>query len=95
MLADKDAMAALRHIHVQISDWHLASVNSPRSENPQKLKKIISALGTSPVSVHASVANAWIAIKKATEAGDRIVVFGSFYTVSEAMVVAQEHGQRI
>jgi len=95
MLADKDATAALRHIHVQISDWHLAPVNSPRSEKPEKLKKIISSLGTSPVSIHASVADAWTAIEKATEAGDRIVVFGSFYTVSEAMVVAQEHGQRI
>jgi len=95
MLADKDVAAALTHIHPQINDWHLAPVDSPRSEKPEKLKKIIISLGKARVSVHASVADAWIAVEKAIEAGDRIVVFGSFYTVSEAMVVAQEHGQRI
>jgi len=95
MLADKDVAAALAHIHLQINDWHLAPVDSPRSEKPEKLKKIIISQGKAPVSVHASVADAWTAIEKATEAGDRIVVFGSFYTVSEAMMVAQEHGQRI
>ncbi len=95
MLADKDSAAALKHIYSQITDWHVASLNSPRSEKPEKMKDIIRSLGCSPVALHASVADAWTAIERSLKAGDRIVVFGSFYTVSEAMVVAQAHGQRI
>ncbi|HEB56501.1 MAG TPA: bifunctional tetrahydrofolate synthase/dihydrofolate synthase [Gammaproteobacteria bacterium] len=95
MLADKDSRTALWHIHSQITDWHIAPLNSPRSEKPENLKDIIHSLGRSPVCLHASVALAWEAIESRAEVGDRIVVFGSFYTVSEAMVVAQAHGQRI
>ncbi|NOZ36983.1 MAG: bifunctional tetrahydrofolate synthase/dihydrofolate synthase [Gammaproteobacteria bacterium] len=95
MLADKDCRTVLRHIHLQITDWHIAPLASSRSEKPENLKDIINSLGCSPVSVHVSVAEAWNAIESQLESGDRIVVFGSFYTVSEAMVVAQAHGQRI
>ncbi len=95
MLADKDCRTVLRHIHAQITDWHIAPLTSSRSEKPENLKDIINSLGCSPVSVHVSVAEAWNVIESQLESGDRIVVFGSFYTVSEAMVVAQEHGQRI
>ncbi|HEB86298.1 MAG TPA: bifunctional tetrahydrofolate synthase/dihydrofolate synthase [Gammaproteobacteria bacterium] len=95
MLADKDSRTALRHIHSQITDWHIASLNTLRSEKPENLKHIIHSLGRSSACVHTSVAEAWNAIESSAKAGDRVVVFGSFYTVSEAMVVAQAHGQRI
>ncbi|VAX14529.1 Dihydrofolate synthase @ Folylpolyglutamate synthase [hydrothermal vent metagenome] len=95
MLADKDSRTALKYIHSQITDWHIAPLNSRRSEKPENLRDIIHSLGCSPVSLHTSVAQAWEAIERRAESGDRIVVFGSFYTVSEAMVVAQAHGQRI
>lgn len=95
MLADKDSTTALAHIYSQITDWHVTSLNSLRSEEPEKLRGIIHSLGRSPVCVHTSVAEAWAAIESRVEGGDRIVVFGSFYTVSEAMVVAQAQGQRI
>ena len=95
MLADKDSTAALEHIYTQIDDWHVVPLNTPRSEKPENLKDIILSLGVSEVCMHDSVAEAWSVIDKSVQAGDRIVVFGSFYTVSEVMVVAQAHGQRI
>ncbi len=95
MLADKDSRTALRHIYLQVTNWHIAPLNSPRSEKPENLENIIHSLGHSPICLHTSVIEAWNAIESLIEVGDRIVVFGSFYTVSEAMVVAQAHGQRI
>ncbi len=95
MLADKDSVSALKHIHSYIDDWYVISLDTPRSEKPEKLKDIILGLGATSVSLQASAADAWTVLEKSAQAGDRIVVFGSFYTVSEVMAVAQTHGQRI
>ncbi len=95
MLADKDSTAALKAIYSQIDGWYLSALDTPRSEKPEKLRDIIHALSETPCAVYASVAEACSAIEKSAKAGDRIIVFGSFYSVSEAMAVAQAHGQRI
>ena len=95
MLADKDSAAALAHIASQIDDWHVVGLNTPRSEKPEKLRDILLSLKAGGVSSHGSVAEACRAIEESAQAGDRIVVFGSFYTVSEVMALAPAPGQRI
>jgi len=44
MLADKDSAAALEHIHSQIDEWHLAALDTPRSEKPETLRDIVASL---------------------------------------------------
>ncbi|HHH89422.1 MAG TPA: bifunctional tetrahydrofolate synthase/dihydrofolate synthase [Aliiroseovarius sp.] len=85
MLADKDCAAALAPMRARIDEWHLAPLASPRSARPEVLAQILEG-GTAPVRVHASMASARQGVMAAAGRGDRIVVFGSFHTVSEVML---------
>jgi dihydrofolate synthase/folylpolyglutamate synthase len=86
-MADKDIPALLARMAPLVDAWHLCDLPTPRAAKAQDLAALVAALpaGTPArqvaVHTHASPADALAAAAAAAEAADRIVVFGSFYTV--------------
>ncbi len=90
MLADKDSRntfaALLPHVHV----WHVSNLDTPRTASAQRLQEELVALSATRVTVFDTIVQAYQAAQRLAESGDRILVFGSFYTVS-ALLQTDEH----
>jgi len=83
MLADKDLFATLGAMAGVVDAWFLASLCVPRGASAVRLAEVLADLGvTAPVGVYADVVAALTVARTLATEGDRIVVFGSFYTVS-------------
>jgi dihydrofolate synthase/folylpolyglutamate synthase len=93
MLADKDIAAVVRALAPHVARWHLATLGGPRGASARQIAAALQAAGvTAPAAEHASVAAALAAAQDEAGEDDKIVVFGSFLTVAEAM--AQLQAQR-
>jgi len=83
MLRDKDIAGVLAALAPRIDRWHLASLGGPRGASSADLA---AALGNgSNVHRHETVAQALAAARASAREDDKIVVFGSFLTVGEAI----------
>jgi len=84
MLDDKDLDGVLSAMQSQICDWAVASLPSPRSCKVERLQQALQQRNAS-VTSYARIAQAIEAqCSNATE-NDQIVIFGSFFTVAEAL----------
>jgi len=91
MLRDKDIHGVLRAIKGRITRWHLATLGGPRGADAKTLEQALRAAGCAePASLHPTVAAALAAARSEAGEGDKIVVFGSFLTVAEAMAHTRE-----
>ena len=86
MLADKDIAGALAALKGRVDCWHLASLPGPRGTSAEALAEIVRAgeLGGDIVT-HATPAEAMAAARGRAGESDRILAFGSFYTVAGAL----------
>ncbi|MEE8379420.1 MAG: cyanophycin synthetase, partial [Gammaproteobacteria bacterium] len=82
MLADKDIPAVIDCFSGLIDQWHLAPLDVPRGAGSQQLRD---ALDGQDSLVFNDVISAYQAALGAAGPEDRIVVFGSFYTVAEVL----------
>jgi dihydrofolate synthase/folylpolyglutamate synthase len=80
MLADKDIAASVQTIRQEIDCWYVAELACKRAASKEIL---LAALQNEEVTVFSSMKEAYRLAKKEAVAGDVIVVFGSFHTVSE------------
>jgi dihydrofolate synthase/folylpolyglutamate synthase len=83
-MADKDLNTMLARIAPLIDHWYLTDLPLPRASRAADLRPLVEALpGAIPreTSTHASPREALAAALGAVDPADRIVVFGSFYTV--------------
>jgi dihydrofolate synthase/folylpolyglutamate synthase len=86
MLRDKDVAGVLRALAPRVTRWHLASLAGPRAASAQDLERNLRAVEPrTPAEKFPSPADALAAALERAEEGDKIVVFGSFLTVGEAM----------
>jgi dihydrofolate synthase/folylpolyglutamate synthase len=86
MLRDKDARAVVQSLEAQIDAWHLAATHGERGQDAaQLLDAAFAAEARQRCAAHANVAAALDAAVGGANADDRIVVFGSFVIVAEAM----------
>ncbi|MGF6721395.1 dihydrofolate synthase/folylpolyglutamate synthase [Paraburkholderia sp. GAS41] len=87
---DKDIAGVIEHLKGEIDHWCVTDLPSPRAASAQDLEAVLRECGVaegadSSVTRYASPADAFHdALKRASE-NDRIVVFGSFYTVAGVM----------
>lgn len=86
MLADKDIAGVVREMRDEVDAWYAASLTvergSPAERLAQHVRDVISEV---EVYRHETVEQAYHAALLAAGAQDRVVVFGSFYTVAEAL----------
>lgn len=83
-MRDKDLPALLAKLSPLVDHWHLCDLDTARAATADELAAAVQALPTQqPVTVHthADPAAALAAAVAAADPADRIVVFGSFYTV--------------
>ena len=86
-MADKDIPALLAKIALLVDVWHCCDLPTPRAASAAELADLVrqaalARVGGAPaVHTHDSPTAALAAAMAAVDAADRIVVFGSFYTV--------------
>ena len=86
MLEDKAHADALSEILPKISQWFIADLDVSRGMKATELAAVVEKLDDkSKVACFGSVKQAIEAADRAAETADRIVIFGSFYTVEFAM----------
>lgn len=86
VLQNKDVFGIVNALHGVVDSWHLADLNVERAMTTKDIQSVLQQVDKqAPVSCHTSVKLAKdSAIERASE-GDRVVVFGSFYVVSEIL----------
>ena len=86
MLADKDAAAVARELTAVTSHWYCAGLRGERGQSGAELAETLERSGV-PGSIHVfdTVASALQSAVSDSAADDAVLVFGSFFTVAEAM----------
>ena len=86
MLADKDAAGVFAALSALVDAWWTCTPASPRARDAAELAAILREhAGGAPVRVQPDVSAALAEARSAAREGDRILVFGSFYTVAAAL----------
>ena len=88
-LADKDVEGIVGALENAVSSWFLAGLESiaGRGQSVDEFAARLANTAAAGGSRHASVSAALDAARVEANAGDRILVFGSFHTVAEALAV--------
>lgn len=86
MLQDKDIPAVLQPMLANVSKWHCVDLAIPRGARAGQLQAVLESLSPGAnISTYKSVAEAMAQLESLASEVDRVVVFGSFYTVAEAL----------
>ncbi len=87
MLADKDIAGVVAALDPHIDTWLVAGVDTPRSATAQQLDKVLEQCRVrGEIKICKNIADALSYACNAAGENDRIIAFGSFYTVAEVMV---------
>jgi dihydrofolate synthase / folylpolyglutamate synthase len=86
-LADKDVAGIVDALGDSIAQWLLAGLEpqSPRGQSAQALAQRLAGTAASAATLHTSVDAALDAALAVSQAGERVLVFGSFHTAAEAL----------
>ena len=88
-LADKDAAGVVAALENDIASWVLAGLESARArgQGVDALASQLQGFAAAQGSRHATVQAALQAAHAQAGSGDRVLVFGSFHTVAEALAI--------
>lgn len=94
MLADKDVASVAAALKPAVSHWLVAGLEVPRGAAAEAIEQALARAGIKAYTRCRDVADAYMqACDMATE-NDRIIVFGSFYTVATVMKLRASRGPR-
>jgi dihydrofolate synthase/folylpolyglutamate synthase len=86
MLADKDIVGTVQAVDKLIDDWHIAALPVPRAAPLSILQEsFFKAKLDKQIKPYPDIARAYQAAIDEAKPGDRVIVFGSFYTVAEVI----------
>ncbi len=86
MLGDKDIEGVIDAMRGRVDLWFVAAPDAARAAPAARAREALEARGLGPATrSFATVAAAFEAARREAGANDRIVVFGSFHTVAEAL----------
>jgi dihydrofolate synthase/folylpolyglutamate synthase len=86
MLKDKDIAGVVRTLNPHIDKWLVGSIDAPRGATAEELVHVLEQEGViGEVQAFNTVTEALNHACKEAGENDRIITFGSFYTVAEAM----------
>ncbi len=93
MLKDKDMRGVVRALKDHIDVWLAAGIDQPRGASAAELAEVLAEEQVrGEVRVFASAADALQHARKAAAENDRILAFGSFYTVADVMRARELRG---
>jgi dihydrofolate synthase/folylpolyglutamate synthase len=88
MMADKDIAGVIECVKDRIDVWHVATLATPRAATAEVLAQAIAAAGGARrVQLHEDIASAFQSARSVASENDRIVAFGSFYTVADVLAL--------
>jgi len=85
MLIDKDIDGTIEAVRHNIDEWHLASLEVPRGAEVGVLVDTLAKKGIVNVKKYDTVEDAYEQAMSEAKKGDRVVAFGSFYTVAKVL----------
>ena len=92
MLKDKDASGVVNALDPCIDTWLVAGIDAPRGATAQEMAEVLHAAGVrGRIACFSCTAKALAHACNEAGENDRIIVFGSFYTVADA--IACKSGQ--
>jgi len=87
VLADKDAASMVDALTSSVDHWYLAANHSARALPIAALRALLDEKVAARIEAFGSVARAYAAAREAAAKSDRIVVFGSAFTVAEVLAL--------
>jgi dihydrofolate synthase / folylpolyglutamate synthase len=85
MLSDKDKVSVIKEVIDYVDDWSCASLNGPRGDTGQNLLALLPKPSQSRAKTYNSVNEGLMKIMPNTNSDTLVIVFGSFFTVAEAI----------
>jgi dihydrofolate synthase/folylpolyglutamate synthase len=85
LLADKDAEGVITALKNCFDTWFVAGLPGERGQSGASLAARVKEYHDGEVSIHDHPSDAFLAAIQQAIEGDRITVFGSFYTVAEIL----------
>lgn len=85
MLNDKDIAGVINQLRQTIQCWHVAGLPGERGADADFIEVVFAGLGVTLASKHNSVVEAHQHALNSAKPGDRIIIFGSFYTVAQVL----------
>jgi dihydrofolate synthase/folylpolyglutamate synthase len=85
MLADKDIGGVVDAVRHRIDRWYVSAAQADRAASAEAVAGVLAGRGIEAVRTFATVDAALQAARRDAGSNDRIVVFGSFHTVAEAL----------
>jgi len=92
MLKDKDIAGTLQPMLDLVNDWYVTDLNVERGAQGKVLWRYLQEFGQKACYTYKSVTDAYLKAVANCGKKDRIIVFGSFYTVSEVLQRRIERG---
>lgn len=93
MLRDKDLREVVAAVDEQIDAWLVAGLDMPRGMSGEEVAAQLAAANAhGKIHVYANIDDAYAAACDKAAENDRIVAFGSFHTVAEAMAARRKRG---
>ena len=87
VLADKDAASMVDALERQVDHWYLAANHSERALPIAALRTLLDEKVAARIEAFGGVAQAYRAAREAAAKSDRVVVFGSAFTVAEVLAL--------
>lgn len=86
-LVDKDVLGVATALAEIVTHWHLAGLDCLRGQSAECLAGRLAEISVVPSSLSGSVTEALQQTLQTAAPGDRVLVFGSFHTVAEALLL--------
>lgn len=87
MLADKDMLDVVKIMAPVINEWFITGLPGPRGASAEELRRVMLEAGVDSANIHVcdGVADAFARAKREAAITDKILIFGSFVTVTAAL----------
>ena len=91
MLADKDINQVIDILKEEFDEWYIAPLHLPRGRTAENIQAALieNGVAADKITVFNYIKEAWETALTNVDENDRIVVFGSFHTVADAMSAQQ------
>ncbi len=94
VLEDKELNLIFTPISGEVDDWYLATLTGDRGQSASELSgKLLKILPEAKVRTYATPPEAFVAAQQDSVAEDRLVAFGSFFTVGDILQHLESEGQ--
>lgn len=87
MLADKDIRGVVGVLKTVVDEWHIAPISHPRAADANTMARIIQdEIPNARLTIYTDIENALQVAYETASKNDKIIVFGSFFTVAAVML---------